>query len=161
MNIKKLFENEELFKKYTDKEFEKVFLKSARRLSLSIAIFSLIIWIINLNIFPPNPILTIIGESTRVYQYNFFIFTSFFLLTSYNSKLKKISYIPLFISFLILTSIYFSYFGLFGFDNLVNIASDNILFELYQITFTFIFMISIGRIISHTFTLYDNIFYCF
>ena len=64
-------DTKELFEKYTDHEFELNLLKRARTASLILIVFSALVWIIDLNILPANPILTIIGDSTKISYYYF------------------------------------------------------------------------------------------
>lgn len=136
-------DTKELFEKYTDHEFELNLLKRARTASLILIVFSALVWIIDLNILPANPILTIIGDSTKISYYYFFIFLTFFLITSKNHKLNLIANITLGISGIIVLSGIFSFFGLFGFDQWMRFLCETQLFGLINILLPFFFIISV------------------
>ena len=136
-------DTKELFEKYTDHEFELNLLKRARTASLILIVFSALVWIIDLNILPANPILTIIGDSTKISYYYFFIFLTFFLITSKNHKLNLIAKITLGISGIIVLSGIFSFFGLFGFDQWMRFLCETQLFGLINILLPFFFIISV------------------
>ncbi len=128
---------EELFEKYIDYDYEIKTLKRARIAAAILIVFSAIVWIIDLNILPSNPILTIIGDSTAFSHYNFFIFVTFLLITSQNPKLTKWANVTFIISGLIALSAYLAFFGLFNFNSWVHFACETPLFGLYNVTLPF------------------------
>ena len=59
----------ELFTKFNDSEIDKISLKESRLLFAVLLCYTGLVWIINSNIIPLNPLFVIIGESAKAYAY--------------------------------------------------------------------------------------------
>lgn len=125
---------EELFIEYADKELEKNALKWARQLVIVLIVYSLFVGILKLNFLPDNIIFSTIAASSKFYYCYIFVFCGFFLLTSKNPNLKKLSYIPIAIVFSFIALAYLSYFHVVDLSSWIYFECETQAFGLFNIT---------------------------